>query len=174
MPVFQMRSIILLYQPLTTLRCYQLFVKKLARGKDTDFWGNREGVKVAARIHVGRMCSSINKWYLYHVWSFGNSLHWCKKQWLLMQGYFFCSWRQIESDFWKLKFFKSLQILIKTFYICENFDISQPHLWSRWHWSNPEMSATINIALITITNLLSSHCNKTGVLNIWKNNCRCN
>lgn len=75
-------------------------------------------------------------------------------RWILRKGYFFWAWGEMQTDLWKLKFSKGLQILIKTFYACGKFDISQRRLWSRWHRSNPERNATINIALITVTNLL--------------------
>ena len=113
--MFQTWSIISLYQPVTTLRCYQLFVKQLARGKDIDFWGSREDAMVIARIHSvpGHICSSINKWYLYHVWSFGNSLHWCKKQWILMKGYFFMGLERNRVGLLEMKVSK-LSTLVET------------------------------------------------------------
>lgn len=117
-PTFQMWSILLLYQPLPTLRFYQLFVKDFARGKGTDFWGNREDVKTTQCPRTYGYFYN----YMYHVWSYGNFFHWSKKKKIIKdinEMLFFLSGTGQKQSVLEISFKQVCKILTKLFTLVE-------------------------------------------------------
>lgn len=109
--MFQMGSIILLHQPLTTVIRYHLFVKKLARGK--GFWGIREDVKANNKdtrcpwmyvlLYKQAVAVSQAKLWKFFILAQNQLI-------LMIFFFFFWAWREI---FWLLEI-KELSTVVET------------------------------------------------------------